>query len=71
MNNYMKYNIINGELNLYITHKEFAKISKDGNSTTKLNFHLIHKKSTKEEKLRIKIRQEIDELKELVNKLIN
>jgi len=69
MENYLKYSIINGELNLYITMKEYEKIV--SNKFGKINFQIINKEPTNEQFIKKKVLAEIEELKELVQNLNN
>jgi hypothetical protein len=72
MDKYIKYSIINGELNLYVTAKEYEKLNFIGsNKPTKLNFHIINKEPTNEQFIKKKVLAEIEELKELVQNLNN
>ena len=69
MSHYLKYSIINGELNLYLTLKQFEKIKSGEAGQAKMIFHIVSKETNNEEKMKKKILAEIDELKELVNNL--
>jgi hypothetical protein len=69
MDKYLKYSIINGELNLYITAKEYEKFG--WNKSGKINFQIINKDPTNEQFIKKKVLAEIEELKELIQNLNN
>jgi hypothetical protein len=67
MDNYLKYSVRNGELNLYVTEKEFELFG--GNKAGKFNFQIIKKEITEDQKIKKGILELCDELKRIRKKI--